>query len=85
VTFFRRFFVHNSLITYDPRIIMYACIFLAGKIEDQYVSIETDLLRVSAKFTMHQILAAELDVLEVGTTNTNKHPLNTSHFLSIFD
>jgi hypothetical protein len=63
--FFRRFYLRHSIINYDPRIMMLTCMFLAGKIEDQFISIEKDLLRISNKFTMNQILASELDLFEV--------------------
>ncbi|CAD5114679.1 DgyrCDS3725 [Dimorphilus gyrociliatus] len=38
--YFKRFFLHNSIMEYNPEDIMITCIFLACKVEEYYVSIQ---------------------------------------------
>lgn len=37
MAYFRRFFLSNSMLDFDPKVALMACIFLAGKIEYEYI------------------------------------------------
>ncbi len=37
MAFFRRFFLSNSMLDYDPKVALMACIFLGGKVEYEYI------------------------------------------------
>lgn len=40
IIYFKRFYLHNSIMEYNPEDIMITCIFLACKVEEYYVSIQ---------------------------------------------
>lgn len=61
--YFRRFYAFKSLVDHDPRIIMLAAIFLAGKSENHFVSL-ADLRRVYPKASDQAVLSAEMCLLE---------------------
>ena len=37
MAYFRRFFLSNSMLDFDPKVALMACIFLAGKVEYEYI------------------------------------------------
>jgi len=37
LTFFKRFFLSNSMLDFDPKVVLMACVFLAGKVEYEYI------------------------------------------------
>lgn len=37
LTFFYRFFLSNSMLDFDPKVVLMACMFLAGKVEYDYI------------------------------------------------
>ncbi|KAK6457811.1 cyclin-like protein [Scheffersomyces xylosifermentans] len=41
VSFFKKFYLENSVMQYHPKNIMYTCVFLAAKSENYFVSIES--------------------------------------------
>eukprot|EP01040_Poterioochromonas_malhamensis_P006720 gene6720-7240_t len=79
--YFRRFYIYHSFLDYDPRIILLACIFLAGKTEENFIQIK-DLQLISNKYTEEQILNAEKVLLD-GLQFDLKvhHPQNMVHAL----
>jgi cyclin H len=63
---YRRFYLSNSVLLYDPKIIMVAATFLACKIEDvtcdiRYIEQGTQLL--NAPVTIHEIVTGEIILL----------------------
>eukprot|EP00741_Cyanophora_paradoxa_P016016 tig00000042_g15462.t1 len=62
VTYFKRFYVDNSIIERDPRQILMVCIYVACKTEESYVSAE--MLGRELKQEPKAILDAELPLLE---------------------
>ena len=81
--YFRSFYLNNSLLAHDPRVIMYdlsynsfcrlcreyfarlGCIFLAGKTEETFVSVDSCRLALKT-LTEEALFNAEIKVLEVG-------------------
>lgn len=39
--YLKRFYVHHSVLSYDPSKLFIACIYVASKVEEEYLSIET--------------------------------------------
>lgn len=64
VQYFRIFYANGcSLQQYDPRNIMLACLFVAGKIEDDYVDSQS-LLKYHNKCSVEALMKAEMELLE---------------------
>lgn len=63
VSFFQRFFLINSPMSYHPKNIVFTCVFLAAKLENYFISIDSfcDLLPKTEKL---DILNLEFDVLQ---------------------
>lgn len=81
-TFFRRFFVKNSILAHNPRIIMLASLFIAGKVENDYLKVDDLVSKVSKKCSPDMVLATELVVLQELNFNLKVfHPHNTAHAL----
>jgi len=57
--FLRRFYCNNSLLAHDPRVMVMACILLAGKVEESNVSMR-ELHRLHSKCKLEDILESEL-------------------------
>eukprot|EP01041_Mallomonas_annulata_P010706 gene10705-22348_t len=82
VVFFRRFYIHNSLLAHDPRIIVLSCLFLSAKVENEYISIDELLNKVYKGCTVDAVLEYELLVLEALYFHLRViHPHNSSHAL----
>jgi hypothetical protein len=64
IAYFRRFYLVNSLVKFDPRTIMIACAYLAGKTEECRVGV-TELLTVHPKATRDIVLAHERIIIQV--------------------
>jgi len=65
IAYFRGFYGKHSLLSYDPRLVLLSCIFLAGKVEEDFVK-AADLVRVyQGKIPEPLILACEIVLLEV--------------------
>ena len=63
---YRRFYLSNSVLLYDPKIIMVAATFLACKIEDVTADIrymEQGTLLLNAPVTIHEIVTGEIILL----------------------
>jgi len=60
--FLQRFYLNNSVISHDPRIMVMACILLAGKVEESNVSMR-ELHRLHDKCKPEEILDAELSLM----------------------
>lgn len=63
MVYFRRFYVANNLLSYDPRVLLLACILLAGKVEETNVSMR-ELLKANPKIQLEDILHAELVLMQ---------------------
>lgn len=76
ITFLQRFYLHNSLLVHDPRLVMMACILLAGKVEESNVSMR-ELLKVNPKCVLEDVLDAELKLMHgIGYNLKVFHPQN---------
>ena len=62
VMLYKRFYLSNSVMEYHPKYIVPSVIYVAGKVEEQYISVDTidELLRVDHK----DVIAHELIVLQ---------------------
>lgn len=65
VVFFRRFYLHNSLFAHDPRVLLVACLLLAGKTEEEFVSPRQLVRHIHPTLTDEKLQAAEEDLLQV--------------------
>eukprot|EP00210_Caulerpa_lentillifera_P005598 g5355.t1 len=63
LVFFKRFYIHNNLLSCDPSKLFIACIYLACKVEEEYCSVES-LLKDVPSLTLQQIKKAELKLLK---------------------
>ena len=63
IVYFRRFYLVHSLLDHDPRVIMLAAVLLAGKIEEQRISLK-ELQDIYNKCTPDEIQSGELLLLE---------------------
>lgn len=63
VVYFRRFYGINKLRDFDPRLAILCAIFLAGKTEEQVVTIP-ELQKISNKFDEESLLNGEIKLLE---------------------
>ena len=61
--FFKRFYLYNSIIEYDPKNVMLTCVFLACKVTENFVSLE-DFATGFPKQSPQTILALEMPVLQ---------------------
>jgi len=76
ITFLQRFYLHNSLLVHDPRLVMMACILLAGKVEESNVSMR-ELLKLNPKSALEDVLDVELKLMHgVGYNLKVFHPQN---------
>jgi hypothetical protein len=81
IEFFKRFYLYNSMLAYDPRIIMLGCIYLAGKVEHYYIR-PKDILKIYDKCTEKELFDAEMLLLQgIGYELKINHPLNCNHTL----
>ena len=57
-----RFYLNNSILDYDPRVIMPACLFLASKVEENYINVNEicDVLQGNVE----DVIKVEMKVLE---------------------
>ncbi|GEQ71670.1 hypothetical protein JCM33374_g5356 [Metschnikowia sp. JCM 33374] len=62
ISFFRRFYLVNSVMEYRPRNILYTAVFLAAKSENYFISIETFCSRIP-KTKPEDILGLEFIIL----------------------
>jgi len=82
VVFFRRFYLHNSLFAHDPRVILVACLLLAGKIEEEFVAPAQLVKHIHQALTDVQLQAAEEVVLQgLGYELQVYHPHTCMHAL----
>eukprot|EP01036_Dinobryon_divergens_P025255 gene25255-33781_t len=58
VSYFRRFYVGNSVLHHDPRLLMLASVLLAGKTEDSFILMK-DLMKIYSRYAESDILSAE--------------------------
>jgi len=63
MVFLQRFYLNNSLLRHDPRVMVMACILLAGKVEESNVSMR-ELHRLHSKCKLEEILDAELALIK---------------------
>lgn len=67
VMLLRRFFLSNSVMMFDPKIIMVAAAFLASKVEDAMTDVrylEEGTQQMNAPVTQAEIIPAEINLLE---------------------
>ncbi|EJS41324.1 ccl1p [Saccharomyces arboricola H-6] len=84
ISFFRRFFLENSVMQIDPKSIVHTTIFLACKSENYFISV--DSFAQKAKSTRESILKSEFKLLEsLKFSLLNHHPYKPLHgfFLDI--
>ncbi|KAF8004863.1 hypothetical protein HF325_000320 [Metschnikowia pulcherrima] len=62
ISFFRKFYLVNSVMEYRPRNILYTAVFLAAKLENYFISIDTFCLRLP-KTKPEDILGLEFIIL----------------------
>ncbi|OBA22952.1 cyclin-like protein [Metschnikowia bicuspidata var. bicuspidata NRRL YB-4993] len=63
ISFFRRFYLVNSVMEYRPRNVLYTAVFLAAKLENYFISIETFCSRIP-KTKPEDILGLEFIILQ---------------------
>ncbi|KAJ1675753.1 hypothetical protein EV182_000651 [Spiromyces aspiralis] len=63
ITFFKRFYVHNTVMDYPPKNIMATCVYLATKTENSFISID-DFVKplAKSKITNEDVLRYEFVV-----------------------
>lgn len=84
ITFFKRFYLENSVMEYDPKDMVHTTIFLACKSENYFISV--DSFANKAKSKKEEILKYEFKLLEsLKFTLLNHHPYKPLHgfFLDI--
>lgn len=84
ITFFRRFYLENSVLEYDPKNLVHTTIFLACKSENYFISV--DSFAKKAKSNRDAILKYEFKLLEsLKFSLLNHHPYKPLHgfFLDI--
>lgn len=84
ITFFRRFYLENSVSEYDPKNLVHTTIFLACKSENYFISV--DSFAKKAKSSRDAILKYEFKLLEsLKFSLLNHHPYKPLHgfFLDI--
>ncbi|CAI5758836.1 unnamed protein product [Candida verbasci] len=62
-SFFKKFYLNNSVMEYHPKNILYTCIFLAAKSENYFISIES-FVKPLSKIDSEHILDLEYIVLQ---------------------
>ena len=62
-TYLKRFYLHVSPMEEDPKGVMLAALYLAGKVEEERIQV-TDLVPKYAKLQPHALLALELRLME---------------------
>ena len=77
LTFFQRFFLSNSMLDFDPKVVLMACMFLAGKTEYEYILL-SELKDVFGEKFGRQIIELEGQSLLPGLAFHLKtfHPYN---------
>lgn len=63
ISFFKKFYLVNSVMEYHPKNVLYTCIFLAAKSENYFISIES-FVKVLNKTNPKDILDLEFNVLQ---------------------
>lgn len=63
IMYFRRFYLNNSLLLHDPRIVMIACVYLAGKVEECQVKLQ-DIFAIHKDCTSDSLLAYERNLIQ---------------------
>jgi len=63
IIYFKRFYLNNNILSYDPRIIMLTCIFLAGKVEECRLNLKS-LIELVNIGNESDILSHELILIE---------------------
>lgn len=84
IIFFKRFYLENSVMEYDPKDMVHTTIFLACKSENYFISVES--FANKAKSKKEEILKYEFKLLEsLKFTLLNHHPYKPLHgfFLDI--
>lgn len=84
ITYFRRFFLDNSVMEYDPKNLVHTTIFLACKSENYFISV--DSFAKKAKSNREAILKYEFKLVEsLKFSLLNHHPYKPLHgfFLDI--
>lgn len=64
VVYFRRFYLHNSLFAHDPRVMLVACLLLAGKTDEEFVKPSSLLEHIHPSLTIQKLHEAEKILLE---------------------
>ncbi len=76
IIYFRRFYIYNSLRVHDPRIMLLACLLVAGKTEESSLRMK-DLKKILPKLVESQVLEAEFKLLKaLGAQLHVYHPRN---------
>ncbi|PVU99556.1 hypothetical protein BB559_000616 [Furculomyces boomerangus] len=57
VMYMKRFYLHNTVLDYQPKQILLVCLFLSAKAENQFMSIE--------EFTKHQSKTSPADIIDL--------------------
>jgi hypothetical protein len=83
VVYFRRFYCSQQQLTvHDPRLIMLCCIFLAGKVEESFISMNELLQLTSSCFSSADVIRKESELLEAMRFDLYvHHPQNIIHSL----
>lgn len=63
ISFFKKFYLHNSTMKYHPKNVLFTCLFLAAKLENYFISIES-FCKALPKTEPHHILDLEFTVLQ---------------------
>ncbi|KAM3576304.1 hypothetical protein VYU27_001836 [Nannochloropsis oceanica] len=76
LTFFYRFFLSNSMLDFDPKVVLMACMFLAGKVEYDYIRL-SELKDVFGEKYGRHIIEFEGSLLQgLGFCLKTYHPYN---------
>ncbi|KAI8850498.1 hypothetical protein BC829DRAFT_442103 [Chytridium lagenaria] len=59
ITFFKRFYLNNTIMDYDPKLILLTCLFLAAKVENSHMPLTDFLAKVPRAPPAEMILELE--------------------------
>jgi hypothetical protein len=82
IEFFLRFYRESgkSLEKYDPRVLLLAALFLAGKVEENFVAIDELIAKINPKATPNAVLSSEVALISALGYDIQLHHAETCAF-----
>ena len=62
--YLRRFYLKESMLQHDPRLVILAAIYLSAKIEEQFIHL-SEVMQIAMHYTEEKVLDMERIMLEV--------------------